>query len=643
MKLSIVIVNYNVKHFLEQCLLSVRAATTNMEAEVFVVDNNSSDGSMAMVAAKFPEVITICNQENVGFSVANNQAMRMAKGEYILLLNPDTVVEESTFEEGIAFMDTHPDAGGLGAKMIDGKGVFLPESKRGLPTPSVAFYKIFGISKLFPHSPKFSRYHMGHLNSAAVHEIEILAGAFMLMRKTVLDKVGLLDEQFFMYGEDVDLSYRIVLGGYKNYYHPKVRIIHYKGESTKKGSINYVYVFYRAMVLFAKKHFSPRFAKAYSFLINIAIYLRASLSIFARVAKTIRLPALDFVMMYLGYTQIRLYWEANHRFVEGGAYPDTYNYIVVPIYLLIWILGIFAVGGYSKPLRINRLLLGLLAGTAFLLTTYALVPEVLRFSRALIVLGALFAALYLPLSRFLFGLLGWNGYQIIAGSDRKVAVVGSATDCDFVEQLLAKDSKPPTLLCRIAGPNQEKEDTPFVGDWTTLAQTIDYFNVREVIFTAGALRYSQILSAIETLREHRDLEFRIAHPDAGFLIGSNSIHSRGAAVSIDHLKINHAEHQRNKRIFDLFFCLLLPLMLPLLFIKRAQYVKLLKSWPAVMTGKKTWIGVGNHEEIKTKPCVIHAAKPSMRKDWVAKVERDYAENYDVNTDFQLVLRYFKQD
>ena len=197
MKLSVIIVNYNVEYFLEQCLNSVRAASQNLRIETFVVDNNSIDDSVAMVQEKFPEIQLIANKENTGFSKANNQAMRIAKGEYVLLLNPDTVVEEDTFSKCIEFMDAHPDAGGLGVEMLDGKGKFLPESKRGLPTPSVAFYKVFGLSSLFPRSKKIGKYHLGYLPQNETNEIEILSGAYMLMRKTVLDKIGLLDEDFF--------------------------------------------------------------------------------------------------------------------------------------------------------------------------------------------------------------------------------------------------------------------------------------------------------------------------------------------------------------------------------------------------------------------------------------------------------------
>jgi len=197
--LSVVIVNYNVAYFLEQCLNSVLAASKNLNVQVFVVDNNSVDGSVEMVQTKFPKLHCIANKENVGFSSANNQAIVLSDARYILLLNPDTVVEEDTFDKVVSFMDEHPQGGGLGVRMVDGKGRFLPESKRGLPTPMVAFYKIFGLSKIFPKSKRFGRYHLGYLSEFETNEVDVLSGAFMLMRKETLDKVGLLDETFFMY------------------------------------------------------------------------------------------------------------------------------------------------------------------------------------------------------------------------------------------------------------------------------------------------------------------------------------------------------------------------------------------------------------------------------------------------------------
>ncbi|MDC3352046.1 glycosyltransferase family 2 protein, partial [Crocinitomicaceae bacterium] len=380
MKLSVIIVNYNVEFFLEQCLNSVYKALKNVEGEVFVVDNNSIDGSLAMVRDKFPQVTLIANKDNVGFSMANNQALKIAKGDYHLLLNPDTIVEEDTFEKIIAFMDEHPDAGGLGVKMIDGKGNFLPESKRGLPTPRDAFYKIFGLSRLFPKSKRFGRYHLSYLDIDETHEIEILSGAFMLMRKEALDKVGLLDEAFFMYGEDIDLSYRIVLGGYKNYYYPETRIIHYKGESTKKSSVNYVFVFYNAMIIFAKKHFSSKNAKIYSFLINLAIYFRAGVAILNRAIRKLTLPMVDLALIILGLFLIA--WE--YQAIQDIIIPENLLAYGLPIYGLIWFLTQLFSGGYDRPIKLIKNVIGSAIGTALILMIYALLSKEYQFSRLII-------------------------------------------------------------------------------------------------------------------------------------------------------------------------------------------------------------------------------------------------------------------
>lgn len=263
--LSVIIVNYNVKYYLEQCLESVRRASEGLRVEVFVVDNLSTDGSVAYLRERFPEVTFVENTENVGFARANNQAIRQSTGKYVLLLNPDTIVGEDTLRQFVEFMEAHPEAGGAGAYMLHANGTFAPESRRGLPTPFVAFCKMSGLAALFPKSRLFGRYYMRYLDENEVNEIEIISGAFMMLRREALDKVGLLDEDFFMYGEDIDLSYRVLQGGYKNYFLP-TRMLHYKGESTVKSSYRYVYTFYQAMRLFFRKHYGH-----YSFIISLPI------------------------------------------------------------------------------------------------------------------------------------------------------------------------------------------------------------------------------------------------------------------------------------------------------------------------------------------------------------------------------------
>ena len=276
MKLSVIIVNYKVKHYLEQCLRSVAEASRGIAVEVIVVDNASGDGSVEYLRERFPDVTIIASEENLGFARANNLAIRNSHGQYVLLLNPDTIVAEDTFRDFISFMDSTPDAGGCGAYMLHTDGSFAPESRRGLPTPFVAFCKMSGLASLLPKSRTFGRYYMRYLNENEVNRIEIMSGAFMFLRRDALDKAGLLDEDFFMYGEDIDLSYRILKAGYNNYFLPS-RILHYKGESTVKSSYRYVHTFYRAMELFFNKHYA-HYSILLSLPIKLAIWGRAMLA-----------------------------------------------------------------------------------------------------------------------------------------------------------------------------------------------------------------------------------------------------------------------------------------------------------------------------------------------------------------------------
>ena len=273
MKLTVVIVSYNVRDYIAQCLLSLRRALQGLEAEVYVVDNQSHDDTVAYLREQFPEVTVIASNHNLGFARANNIAIRQTQGSYVLLLNPDTIVAETTISEALTFMDAHPEAGGLGVRMLRDDGFDAKESRRGLPTPSVAFYKMSGLCSRFPKSRRFGHYYMGYLPWDEPAQIEVISGAFCLLRREALNKIGLLDEDFFMYGEDIDLSYRLLKGGYQNWYLP-AKILHYKGESTQKSSFRYVHVFYDAMLIFFRKHYAHA-SLLLSLPIKAAIYGKA--------------------------------------------------------------------------------------------------------------------------------------------------------------------------------------------------------------------------------------------------------------------------------------------------------------------------------------------------------------------------------
>ena len=272
MILSVVIVSYQVKFFLEQCLCSLKKALDGNEelrgqAEVLIFDNASKDGTVEFLRSLYPDFQFISNTGNRGFAQANNQAIRICQGEFVLFLNPDTILAEDSLSACLGFFAQHRDAGALGVHMVDGRGRYLKESKRGFPDPAASFFKMTGFIHLFTRSKLFSAYYQGHLDPQVSHPVDVLSGAFMMVKKAVIDQVGGFDEQFFMYGEDIDLSWRIRQAGFINYYFSGTSIIHFKGGSTKKD-LRYVKMFYTAMDLFMRKHFRQTRSRAQIFLIR---------------------------------------------------------------------------------------------------------------------------------------------------------------------------------------------------------------------------------------------------------------------------------------------------------------------------------------------------------------------------------------
>lgn len=648
-KLSVIIVNYNVEYFLEQCLYSVRKSLKGIDGEVIVVDNNSVDGSLKMLKEKFPEITLIANKENTGFSKANNQAIRISKAEYVLLLNPDTVVEDDTFRKVIEFMDEHPDAGGLGVRMVDGQGKFLPESKRGLPTPITAFYKIFGFSGLFPKSTRFGRYHLGFLDEFEVHEVDVLSGAFMLLRKSVLEEIGLLDEEFFMYGEDIDLSYRIQLGGYKNYYYPHTRIIHYKGESTKKSSVNYVFVFYNAMIIFARKHFSQKRAKTFTFLINIAIYFRAFLALANRFVRRIALPFLDVLAAWIGIILIKQFWGELTIYKHGGDYPLLLAAVILPAYLLIWAISIYLSGGYDKPYKIGKAARGLLVGTAAILMVYALLPESYRFSRALILLGAVWFFLVLVFWRFMGHLLKVDGFQRGEQLKKRFLLIGSKEEIQRVEAILQSTAIKADFTGFVAANDKQETDDFFIGNLQQVPDIIQIYNINEIIFCSKDISHQTIIDKMTEWHDRR-VNYKIAPEDSLSIIGSNSINTRGDLYTVDINAIDTISNRRNKRMFDIAASIIILVGFPvwMWFIKHpgTAFVNLFK----VLIGKMTWVGyaaISTEEKRKLPPikeAVLYPSDTFERQNidpaLLDRLNLLYARDYNVISDLRILFKAF---
>lgn len=642
MQLSVVIVNYNVRYFLEQALLSVFASGKDIDMEVFVVDNNSQDSSVEMVREKFPRVKLIVNRDNPGFSKANNQAIALAEGKYVLILNPDTVLEENTLGECIRFMENHADCGAIGVRMIDGAGNYLEESKRGLPTPWVSFCKITGLNALFPESGFFNRYYMGHLSDTEVQEVEILSGAFMFMRKEVLDKIGYFDEAFFMYGEDVDLSYRVMLGGYKNYYLPTTRIIHYKGESTKKSSINYVRSFHNAMIIFSNKHFASRNNKLFSLLIKSGVYIKAVQSVVSRILSRILLPLIEFVLIWLSVSGIAYLWSVFYY--KDNNYFTEWTYLrILPVYSAIYIFCLIYLGSYDSIFRKSRQIGAVFTAFIIIAFAYSFLPNDWRSSR-FVVFASLFSSfIAISLSRSFLHLLRYGKFSLVGDQSRVSVVVGSEGEYRRIQRMLQELGVTGEIKGRVGVEKSDSGDT--LGHVDDLQDICRSQGIDQIIFCGKDMRSDQIILLMTQMSNK--VEFKIAPEYAESIIGSKSKDSAGELYTIEvSYRIDDPMNRRLKRAFDFVSGLILLLASPLLIWFFARKKGLLDNVLSVLRGDKTWVGYypdrNNDILPKLKPAVFYVGKSaeSILKGYVERENFLYARDYSVLTDIYVFLSSF---
>ncbi len=644
LELSVIIVNYNVKHFLEQCLYSVRQALKKTSGEIIVIDNCSADNSLPYLQPAFPDVRFIANRENTGFARACNQGAKESRGRYILFLNPDTILPEDCFEACIQFLDQHPDAGALGIKMLDGSGHFLKESKRAFPSPLTSLYKLFGLSKLFPASPHFSRYHLGHLDENKNNEVDVLAGAFMMIRKEVLDQVGGFDERFFMYGEDVDLSYRIQEAGFKNFYFAGSSIIHFKGESTRKGSMNYVRMFYTAMSLFVRKHYGGGKAGLFNGLIHVAIWFRAGLTALGQFIRRIGLPLIDAVLILCSFWLMKEIWSQYVR--PGIEYENRLLWTAIPGYTMLYLLTAYYAGLYDKWYKWSELIRSSAIATITLLAAYSLLPEQFRFSRAIVLFGAVLAFLLISLLRLL--LVRTN----VISSDRQkeehsaFIVAGTSAEYERVIQLLEEAGFRQQLMGRVA---VDPEDTSAVGYYKNLVALSGVLPFREVIFCQGHLSFAAI---IETTRQLPDgLTAKIHAAGSHSVIGSDSKDSSGEAVSKENgYQLADPYNRRLKRLLDVLFSLFGILSFPVqLFLVKKPF-SFLQNCFRVLLAKKTWIGYAGpgHALPVLLPAVLAcnglpAGHPSsLNAESIQMTDDWYAREYKPLLDLKLIGRAYRR-
>ena len=669
---SVVIVNYNVREFLEQALGSVDRASGGLAVETFVVDNNSVDGSVAAVRERFPHVRVIANEDNIGFGRANNQAIREARGRYILVLNPDTLLQEDTLRTLVAFMDAHPDAGAAGCRILNPDGTFAPESRRAFPTPAVALYRMVGLSRLFPRSPVFGRYNMTYLPIDEVCKVDALSGSCMMVRRDALaysfeswhdasagdgapsstpdSGAGLFDESFFMYGEDLDWCYRIQQAGWQIYYTPDTQIIHYKGESTRKGELRYVRLFYGAMLQFAEKHFNGEYSQVLAGIIRAGILIRAGFSIAGKALRAAAVPLLDLAIGVLIGFVVALGWSAQ----QGVGFDALYYTLLVPSYALAAVLGIAIAGGYRRRRRypIRPVLSGI--GGAFLaVTTVSFFAQRLAFSRATILLG--FFALAVALAAWR---LAVNRRQY---GNRRALLVGDDGEAERLHGLLARRIDPPVRLVGFVDTADRPAQGSAVARLGAVRHLRDLVRLREiddVIFAADSLTNTAILGMMRGLRD-LPIQFKILTQGQDRIIGKASVDDFSTPLREAELFVAPLRSRAARRSLEIPIALLgIVLRAPLGFLLRlvgegrAPRLRRLAAtaarMPSVLAGRRTLIGYDPTaralppKDWGLKPGVISildtlAARPSdivetHRAYWF------YAHNQSAALDIEILFR-----
>lgn len=511
MRLSVVFLSYNTRDLTRQALNSVLAAAEGLEAEIFVVDNASADGSADMIAAEFPQVKLVCNEANVGFSAGNNVALRQVTGEYALLINTDTIVRRDALHAMVDFLDAHPEAGACGCKILDPDGTLQLDSRRGFPTPLAAFCKMSGLSRLFPKHPLMARYHLTHLDPEQTAEIEVLSGSCMMVRKAAMDQVGLLDEDYFMYGEDIDWCYRFHQAGWKIYYLPTTAIIHFRGESGRGTPLKILYRKSRAMSIFVNKHMARRYRFFPLWLLQVGIALHGTFRFLTRAARALALPLLDAGLVLCGLKlglTVRYHPELVpfiYRIEQVGTlfgldvqptrwlvpppYSDLQWAAVYGASTLVWLLAFYASGLYDRRrYSVAWSVVGATLGFA------AIVMLVFFFK------GYNFSRLAV-VSAWFCNVLLVAGWRLVArwflhqrgreGRLRTLLVGTDAAAVDFVEQLERAGMAHCNLIGVVGEVPQQRgrplAGRPLVGHVGELEELVNDFAIDHLVFTPSAM------------------------------------------------------------------------------------------------------------------------------------------------------------
>lgn len=553
-EISIVIVNYNVKHFLEQCLMAIERAKHNLAIETIVVDNASVDGSQTLLKKKFPQVRLIENHKNLGFGRANNQALKIARGKYVLILNPDTLIQEDTLQVLKNFLDEHPEASLVGCKLINPDGTFQIASRRSIPTPWVAFAKISGLSRIFPKTKIFGRYNLTYLSPEIESEVDILSGSLMMARKDALEKVGYFDEDYFMYGEDIDLCYKIKKAGGKIYYTPRTKAIHYKGESTKKGEFSYITNFYSSMLIFIDKHFKDRYSIFVKSILILGIYLRAVIAFLISFFKTITAVLFDFFIIILSIFLAIKFWLPH--------YPLTRFRIIFPVYTLVWLFSIYLSGTYHPrgKYHIKQVIAGALVG--FLLnSTFTYFFKQFAYSRVVILIAFGLIVFLLSCWRIIYRLVGPDSIKHPLSKLRRTIIVGAGKEGLRILKKLRTRPDIPYEVCGFVdfdekNVGKEIDGTEVLATIKNIKDVIKIQKIDDVIFSSDRLSNKQILETI-SYASGTGVSFRIVPHELEYIIAKSSVDEIDTLPLLDFMSSYDPIDLMAKRIFDIFIALIM--------------------------------------------------------------------------------------
>ncbi len=588
MKLSIIIVNYNVKAFIQQALESILKATQNIETEIFVVDNHSVDGSVELLREHFPQVELIVNTENVGFAKANNQAIQKARGDYVWLLNPDTLIQEDTPEKLIAVMEADQEIGMLGCKILNDDGSLQLACRRSFPTPWVAFTKLLGLAKIFPQSKLFGQYNLTHRDPDEAYAVEAISGSCMFIRKEALDEVGMLDETFFMYGEDLDWCFRFGSAGWKVFYTPTTSIIHYKGESSKVASWDTNTHFYRAMDIFAKKHFSSSSRFPLHWLLRGGIFVRYLVSLISKLGKNSIGYFLDIVGL-LSLTLAAIYLKFNTFDVL-----DKYIY-VLPVYLGTWLAAISSVGLYrAYRYSVSRSVMAATIGFLVNVTLTYFFKDY-AFSRVVMLISYVGALFWIPGWRIIASSRRTENYEL--GTQRTLIIGEYASASDIYSKLMTNLGLGYTPIGIIALDEHSNNDEKVLGHLTDLPDLVQYHKIDEVIFTSDNIKLQKIFEYLPVL-SRQGVKIKLVPGNLSFIVGKSTVDSLQPVQFVDmDFQYYHAGTRFIKRIEDLTIgSILLVFVRPLLPIM-VRTKKLEKTRITVLGKAETVYLTGDEQEV----------------------------------------------